>query len=404
MFESIAVRGLQGKDGKIDAGLLAEILLFYQNTHLILQRGTLTSLLKRIGADDLLYLITNKFIRASFFRQTLGTYTSSQSGIPVHDFVAIEKTGSVDKGKFKQKDELIIDLFEHALGNTGHARRAAKQFLSLVPIKTLSPGFHHPRGIPGLARDDLDDEDYVQSAIEAALFELVPGLKLPARWHFKVIKIKDGFIIDTNLNCDELNSQYHKFISPKHSSIAPAFLIDHILEARADICLSSSYNSEFVATPTSSKIMQMKFSNLLERRFKNVREIELFQDVHLENVRAIRNSINSGERSFRDFITILEKSAKFKAWLREADPDIGLLTEYHKAVTARTWADKLPTKTVRFVIFSGAGVLIDAVFPTGLGTVAGVTLGAADTFVVDRLLKGWRPNHFIEDQLMEFTS
>jgi hypothetical protein len=42
--------------------------------------------------------------------------------------------------------------------------------------------------------------------------------------------------------------------------------------------------------------------------------------------------------------------------------------------------------------------------PTGLGTAAGVSVGIADTFYLDRLIKGWRPNLFIEGPYKTFVS
>jgi hypothetical protein len=38
-----------------------------------------------------------------------------------------------------------------------------------------------------------------------------------------------------------------------------------------------------------------------------------------------------------------------------------------------------------------------------LGIPAGLALGATDSFIVDRLLKGWRPNQFIEGPLRDFV-
>jgi hypothetical protein len=36
------------------------------------------------------------------------------------------------------------------------------------------------------------------------------------------------------------------------------------------------------------------------------------------------------------------------------------------------------------------------------GTIAATALSAGDTFLLDKLLKGWKPNHFIEGPLRQF--
>ncbi len=56
------------------------------------------------------------------------------------------------------------------------------------------------------------------------------------------------------------------------------------------------------------------------------------------------------------------------------------------------WA---PMKVIRFLIFTGGGLLVPALAALGLS--------AADAFVVDRLLGGWRPNQFVNGPLKGFA-
>ena len=37
----------------------------------------------------------------------------------------------------------------------------------------------------------------------------------------------------------------------------------------------------------------------------------------------------------------------------------------------------------------------------GIGTAVGLGLGALDTFYLDKLISGWKPNQFIEDDVKE---
>jgi hypothetical protein len=231
---------------------------------------------------------------------------------------------------------------------------------------------------------------------------LVPNYTQKPGWYFNIYKLSDGFAIDTDLDFEAINTEYHKIVSPQHSSITPAYLADFILRAKADICMASKFESDFVTSPVSSQIMRKKFSNLLEQRYENAKQIELFQEIHLRETHAIREAINSGEKDFREFIDVLDKSKRFKDWLQTADADEGLLREYHRAVTSDTWVEKLPTKSVRFGIFTGAGLLVDIFTSGGLVTAAGVALGGADSLVLDKFIKGWRPNHFVDGPLTKF--
>jgi hypothetical protein len=66
---------------------------------------------------------------------------------------------------------------------------------------------------------------------------------------------------------------------------------------------------------------------------------------------------------------------------------------------AETLIDKLPHKIIRWSLFTGAGVAIDLLGAGGIGTAGGVLMSAADSFLVDRIAKGWKPVQFVNGPL-----
>lgn len=394
MFESIVIRKLPNQDRSIDAGLLAETLLFYGNVHLLLDIHSLSSLLIEVGPENLLRLIKDGFVKATYFRNTFGTHTSTNFGFPIHDFAALEISGFKGR-KFKRKQDRILNVFENALGDSRKVKRQAIEFHRAVPIRRHCPGFDARSQITDLARQDLEDASYVTKAIQTTILSLVPDYQFPKGWYFRPIRTNHGFVIDTNLDLKDLNSRYPISVQSGTAVITPPYLVNHILEARADLCFSSSYQSELVTTSVTSRIMQHRIANLHAKRLRNNQEIASFQDVHLDSARAIRDTINSGERTFDDFIKVLYKSQRFRHWLQGTNPDIGLLKEYHDAAIRNTWIDSLPTKVLRFAVFSAFGFVSE--ISTSLG------LNAADSLLLDRILKGWKPIHFIEGPLTDFT-
>jgi hypothetical protein len=113
--------------------------------------------------------------------------------------------------------------------------------------------------------------------------------------------------------------------------------------------------------------------------------------------------INSGERTLPEFLRLVRDAEQFRKWLHSQNPDASLLREYQAAATAKTWADKLPTKGIRFAIATGLGLAGEVVMPTGISTMAGIAIGAGDTFLLDKIVKGWRPNQFIENRMRSFV-
>jgi hypothetical protein len=163
--------------------------------------------------------------------------------------------------------------------------------------------------------------------------------------------------------------------------------------------------AELVIDPLHSAIIRVKFHDLMRKRDLQVRELDLFQDMILPNARKLREVINSGERGFGEFLTLLDDASRYKKFLAAQNPDKRLLEAFHAEVTKQSWLDRLPSKTIRFGITSGLGLAADALFPTGgVGTLMGLGIGGADALLLDRLMKGWRPNQFINDTLLPFVS
>ena len=75
---------------------------------------------------------------------------------------------------------------------------------------------------------------------------------------------------------------------------------------------------------------------------------------------------------------------------------------YLSEVTKLGWADKLPRKMARWALFTAAGNVLSLLAGPVVGTAGSIGLSALDTFVVDKLTQGWRPNQFVEGPLRDF--
>jgi hypothetical protein len=123
------------------------------------------------------------------------------------------------------------------------------------------------------------------------------------------------------------------------------------------------------------------------------------------NGKSIREAINDGSRSFSDLIEVVVKARKFREWLDGEPDDADLLEAYYREVTRDSWIDQLPGKTVKWAIFGAASTaLAVAGIPVGASALAGLGLSAFDDFVVDKILKGWRPDQFIQGSIVPFVS
>ena len=123
----------------------------------------------------------------------------------------------------------------------------------------------------------------------------------------------------------------------------------------------------------------------------------------LDGSRAVREAVNSGEKSLDDIVKLLKHGRRFREWIAGQPADTDLLKQYIRSSTRETWAEQLPTKSVRWMLFTGAGVALDLVGTGGLGTAAGIGLSMVDSFFLDNLTRGWRPSQFVEQRLRTFV-
>ena len=381
----------------IDVGLLAETLLFYQRTHIILDYESAVTLVSLIGLESFCRLLKDRHATIGLFSNLLGTETNRDSGLPLHKFVQFRLLEKVQK-KFDPEAAIHQSFVRHGT-DANQARAATNAILRFsTPERTTLSGKNY--SLSDLGHSDLLDQRYVDRAARSFIEGKVPGFKVPPNWRF-VPHAQDGgtrFFIETNYDFAEINRALARFNT--NEAVYEGNVLTDIFDVRADMFFASKHMSEMVTSPARSNTLAAKFDGLTLRRDRHQQDIDLFSEIQLEG-RSLRESLNKGERSFAEFLDLLDKAAKFKGWLADADPEKGLIKEYNDAVTKDTWVDKIPAKLLRFVSITGAGLALDALVGGGAG-VAGIAIGFADTMLLDRMLKGWRPNQFV-GRLADFT-
>ena len=437
MFEAVTVKSPLHSAEKLDIGSISEALLFYQNVHLIFDQTELFILLSQIGFDNFVKLINLPSVKATFLASPILTATSIVNDIPIHQF----GVGTVaEVGSLKSRPKRIVQaLLKHFAPSNRWGRKLTERTLEKIYTQQLAElvGKRTEEDFVWQASADLDDANYVQEACFATLLHLVPSLRIKSDWYVRVVRKDAKFVIQTNIDFVEAN-KLHKlipaeqryggaqrviagdeqfarvdasattWIGPQNApeegtEIDPTFLITSLLDTRLNLMLAFRNMSEFMTTPVQAKTMRMRFAQILRRRERSATELDLFRDLVFTDGKSLRGAMNAKEKTFADFLDLLEDAEKFRSWLGSLHPEDNLVAEYLKEISATGWLERLPSKTLRFAFFTGAGVLADAVLPTGLGTAAGVTLAASDSFLLDRIAKGWKPSQFVEGPMHSFV-
>jgi hypothetical protein len=397
MFEK-ALINRAGVERQIDLGTIAEVLFFYGKTHFLLDQGSIIALAKQLDRDVLLELFDRDIVSLSYTRDRFCVLTQ---GLPaVHTFGAVRFGGRPEKRVTNYREEIAEGL-ERQLGKSRDTAKLAKAIVDRVDLHRFRGIPEKEKVIPNLMRSDIEDAVFVQSAAGTVLSHLVPGFDKRSNYEFRLIKTHEGsFFVLSDLDLQVLNKEYHKLVPPSHSSITDGYILALIQDARAETFFAAYYMAEPVTTPLSSDLMALKHFEFLRRRHINAEDISLFHEIVVPEFPTIKEVINSGNRSMKEFLRLLDEAAKFKKWLIEANPDVGLIQNYQKEVTKKSWVETLPGKSIRFTVAASAGLLASLATGTPAG---GLGVSAANTFLADRVLKGWRPNRFIQGPYADFV-
>lgn len=387
MFESIIYKNAIGPGPLIDIGALAEGLIFYGRVAIVGNTGTLKDILKRIPPFVLLSLLRDGRIEFYYLADQTGVSTSpDNSGRSRHDLV-----------RFSSPDHTIekvgVQTFKDAAGNTGQARVGASQFARL--LRSFDHAGFDQRSVLEALSDNISTEASVESLLKVA----APDYKQTGALRFRIERQNKGFYVDTNIDFDRLNERYHKIVPATHSSVTESYILSLLQGAYETTYYAGSLNSEIAVSPIESVVQARAIEAIVYRYTNSETQINDFIDLTLADAHAIREAVNSGSVSFASVVKLLESADKFRHWLREQPADSVLLRAYYEETIKESWAEKLPSKSARWGVFTGLGLTVDALGAGGLGTAAGVAISAADAFLVDKLIKGWKPHQFVEGEL-----
>lgn len=392
MFEHIVLRKSESGN-PITAGQLAEAMLYYQKVHLIIDQGTLRNLFQQLGSENLISTLQRSDVSAVYCEEILATHTESVGVMKFHHFSAIQMYAEPDGRRLSSEERLWTDLVRSGVEKTV-AKKFAIKFLRLVPTRKFSGDRFVKGGIPKLASEDLRDESYVEKAIQLILHKVEGAPKNIDQLRFEIVNLEQGDIVFTNIDFDEINRRRSRCI-PSLDNLSVAHLLTELLIARADIVLASHYGGDFITSSAVSSIIQFKHAEILRRSGLNLESKQNFEEVVLPEMPRLSDVIDSGGRTFTEFLVLLDRAMKFKEWLKSTNPDENLVSAYLQEVSRNGWLEQLPAKGLRYLMTTGIGLL---------STPVGIIASAADSFIVEKLLSGWRPNHFVSSKLIPFLN
>lgn len=393
MFDHIILR--RAVDGTpYSAGRIAEALLYYKKTHLFIDPPTLSNLIQQIGVQDILALLhRSNEVSAVYCEEIYGTHTNPVGVTEFHNYVGLIRIGHEKVGTFKTPEERICYIAVKQGVPEQKAKRFAKEFLKIVPIRKLSGNHFYKGNVLKDTQHKLLNKDLIAQYIRSVLSVTLGGSAVGEDFKFDVLDSKQGIVVFSNIDFESINRR-RALLEPPIEPLTIAGLLSEILNAHLDLVLASHYGGDFVTSSAASSIIQVQYAELFKRRELNTDSLADFSEVVLQDCPKLSEVVNSRDRTFKEFLTLLDRAEKFKKWLHAVNPDERLIREYMRDISSRDWLQSTPVKSLRYVFTAAIGMV---------DPITGLAVGVFDNFLLKKIFGGWRPNHFVQNELSSFV-
>lgn len=385
MFEKVCIKSKKAGDKKIDIVFLIDTMLFYGEVNVLVYRDELATLLTYFGEDLLAELIAAGRIKLHI-RQEL-------FGVPA---IPIEKNTHYGCLVTQKKNESLSSVLYEA--HQSIICNSTKSIAFSDRFSKITSTFLYVPEIKDHIVSDFFNKSYIQNAIPKLLKSSVPEYEIPQDFIFNIEKDAkqimpfDTYSINSNIDIALIN----KIRSEKgidHSFDYAGFILA-LMESRGDNYIAGQFESELVTDKDYSCLIGLQLTDAVQKSIKSEEQINLFNEHILTEYPSIGDAFINGTINGKDLIKLLVESDKFREWLKNVPIEANLINKYIEEITKETLADKKWVKGTRFAVTQLFGLI----------PIIGNIVSGIDTFLVEKLLKGWKPNHFIDKELKPLLS
>jgi hypothetical protein len=182
-------------------------LLFYAQTHLVLDRSILSGLLQSIGADNFLRLLESGYVRATYVREQEGVITLP--GLyPTYSFLQFSLGGHASGARVTLERDIREQIARTGVADSD-VKRITKEFLKLVPPSKLTGPLISAPAFPDSFANEIRKRPDLHSQVKIVLDHFLLGSQATSISKFSLSEVGPGrFFINTDLNWSAAAADY----------------------------------------------------------------------------------------------------------------------------------------------------------------------------------------------------
>lgn len=369
-------------------GRILETMLYYDRVHLMMSAQMFTGLWGLLGGDDLAALLGHYSVTTTLTPEMLAIHNDISPTIIKHRPIAIKLSGR-EGHILKEKDnagallQMIQRLPNGADANWAQVNKLLKATKISRYGKILGGDLESRVRFLSLIKDEETLKMFLRGWARANNFSINNEALNECR--IEIIELGHDFMVASSIDVS-------KIVSGWNANDSWGNVLASAQDYAVDLYLSTAFSADIITAPEISEIASARVDLSLRRAGKIGEQISSFEEMAFDDAHCFSDAINEGLISFSEALKVIDQSRRFRDWAKGLAPDANLIHEYHRAISKDTILKKLPFSLARFSIFNGLAMAADSQIPG-----AGLFFSAFDTFVLERIIGGWRPNIFVQN-------
>jgi|SRR5579859_469575 len=392
MLEYAVIRR-NASTGSIDVARLLDVLLFYGKVHLVLDGAAFPQLLAELGVRDLSRLLGHPNVSSEITPENPVIHGTPINGRRVYGTAFMTMGGRPGK-----PPPSITDIFVERVRRVPSLKpQPSREAVQRLLHKGRRASYARILGgdvskTTGLFRSLASDDQTLRLAIDQ--------LASQGKWTLDSRRLGAARLgareLDDGTITVESTIPIEAFVTPvDDKEDLWGAVLARLHDYAIDLVLSQNRSADLIVSPEVGDMATSRIDLSLQRGLKSAERISEFEEFTMQRGGVLGEAYASGLVSFERALGIIDDAQRFRTWVNDLPPSADLIREYHEAATKGTILETLAGRAVRFALITGGGVLV-GLASAEAGVAASMGLGAFDTFVVDRIARGWRPNAFIE--------
>jgi len=390
MFDAISVNKFNDEN-LLDIGRVGELLVFYQKVIIIANEVDIAKIIHNLGGEQFRRLSELGRLKTILNRGINAVPHPGRDGLFEYYRIRLMKDAGIE---YEDLDR-IAEHLKKLNGRRSASSRIINNCANFISLDT--PDSLSGKITSKIAIEDLANEEILNNY----MFYFTNGQSVGSK--SRCIRISgDKFAMESNFDWDRFASRSNGAFA--NGINAKCHLILNFIQASEAFMSSVNFCSDGAYPAEISDIIKMKHRNLLLKYQNSISQIEIFQESQIGGGKNIRSIINKGEKTLEDVAKLITENPEFSRWTGSIPNDSHIIREYVKAISSQGWINSLPGKSFKFLLMAGVGASLDLLPFSSLAkqaTSLGISFG--ETFMLDKLINGWRPNHFVDGPLRNFV-